>query len=50
MALIDWQDFTQGYGEGSGGPGAASVRASSPAPFGAAHTRSATPSASSASP
>lgn len=25
MALIDWQDFTQGYGEGGGGPGAASV-------------------------
>lgn len=25
MALIDWQDFTQGYGENAGGPGAAGV-------------------------
>lgn len=25
MALIDWQDFSQGYDEGGGGPGAASV-------------------------
>ena len=25
MALIDWQDFTQGYGDNAGGPGAADI-------------------------
>lgn len=25
MALIDWQDFTQGYGDNAGGPGATSM-------------------------